>query len=247
MTFGDSLSVLSPRDKQSVLEILVPWSRDWQAAPKIRQATTSIRHVTFQNSEGLYSTVAEVWSLPSERLLSVDPAVPKPLLDILCTWAVPQVWGSSDFLFVMRVRRLVLWFSRMNFRTPHPPFCFVLPGSAVWYSLNARSIVLQVLFDFFLDAVVVSVSSARSDGDVVNPLNAELNPICYLLELLGAHPILHVSWIRVKTVTISLEVYMMYFGRLAGLLNLFSFYIFRAQDCNISFLVVLNYSFRYSG
>jgi len=31
-----------------------------------------------------------------------------------------------------------------------------------------------------------------------NPLNAELNPICHLLALLGAHPILHVSRIRVK-------------------------------------------------
>jgi len=31
-----------------------------------------------------------------------------------------------------------------------------------------------------------------------NPLNAELNPICHLLALLGAHPILHISGIRVK-------------------------------------------------
>ena len=31
-----------------------------------------------------------------------------------------------------------------------------------------------------------------------NPLNAELNPICHLLALLGAHHILHVSRIRVK-------------------------------------------------
>jgi hypothetical protein len=31
-----------------------------------------------------------------------------------------------------------------------------------------------------------------------NPLNAELNPICHLLALLGAHLILHVSRIRVK-------------------------------------------------
>jgi hypothetical protein len=33
----------------------------------------------------------------------------------------------------------------------------------------------------------------------VNPLKAELNPICHLLALLGAHHILHVSRIRVKT------------------------------------------------
>jgi len=33
-----------------------------------------------------------------------------------------------------------------------------------------------------------------------NPLNAELNPICHLLALLGAHHILHVSRLRVKPV-----------------------------------------------
>ena len=32
----------------------------------------------------------------------------------------------------------------------------------------------------------------------INPLNAELNPICYLLALLEAHHILHVSGIRVN-------------------------------------------------
>jgi len=36
---------------------------------------------------------------------------------------------------------------------------------------------------------------------VVNPLNPELNPICYLLALLGAHHFLHVSRIRVKSLT----------------------------------------------
>ena len=37
-----------------------------------------------------------------------------------------------------------------------------------------------------------------------NPLNAELNPICYLRALLGAHHFLHVSRIRVKSLTIRL-------------------------------------------
>jgi hypothetical protein len=32
----------------------------------------------------------------------------------------------------------------------------------------------------------------------VNPLNAELNPICHLLALLGAHHIIHISRMRVK-------------------------------------------------
>jgi len=33
---------------------------------------------------------------------------------------------------------------------------------------------------------------------VFNPLNAELNPICHLLALLGVHHIFHVSGLRVK-------------------------------------------------
>ena len=38
----------------------------------------------------------------------------------------------------------------------------------------------------------------------VNPLNPELNPICYLLALLGAHHFLHVTRIRVKSLTFRL-------------------------------------------
>ena len=36
----------------------------------------------------------------------------------------------------------------------------------------------------------------------INPLRPELNPICYLLALLGAHHFLHVSRIRVKLLTL---------------------------------------------
>ena len=39
---------------------------------------------------------------------------------------------------------------------------------------------------------------------VFNPLNAELNPICCLLALLGAHHFLRVSRIRVKSLTLRL-------------------------------------------
>ena len=37
-----------------------------------------------------------------------------------------------------------------------------------------------------------------------NPLNAELNPMCCLLALLGVHQFLHVSRIRVKLLTLRL-------------------------------------------
>jgi len=44
----------------------------------------------------------------------------------------------------------------------------------------------------------------------INPLNAELNPICYLLALLGAHHFLHVSRIRVKSLILRLLMLYIY-------------------------------------
>ena len=41
-------------------------------------------------------------------------------------------------------------------------------------------------------------------SDLFNALNTELNPICCLLALLGAHHFLHVSKIRVKSLTLRL-------------------------------------------
>jgi len=42
-----------------------------------------------------------------------------------------------------------------------------------------------------------------SGNSQLNPLNAELNPICYLLALLGPHHFLHGSRIRVKSLTLT--------------------------------------------
>jgi hypothetical protein len=39
--------------------------------------------------------------------------------------------------------------------------------------------------------------------DYVDLLNAELNPICHLVALLGVHHFLHVSRIRVKSLTLN--------------------------------------------
>ena len=46
-----------------------------------------------------------------------------------------------------------------------------------------------------------SLEKGRNTYGNINPLNPELNPICYLLALLGAHHFLHVSRIRVKSLT----------------------------------------------
>ena len=44
----------------------------------------------------------------------------------------------------------------------------------------------------------INILVSDLDCVVFNPLNAQLNPICHLLALLGAHPILHISRIRVN-------------------------------------------------
>jgi hypothetical protein len=54
------------------------------------------------------------------------------------------------------------------------------------------------LFQSTLCYTATVVARARHFVYWFNPLNAELNPICYLLALLGAHLIFHVSRIRVK-------------------------------------------------
>jgi len=41
---------------------------------------------------------------------------------------------------------------------------------------------------------------------LINPLNAELNPICHLPSLLGAHHILHVSRIRGKVLVLNVTI-----------------------------------------
>jgi len=55
-----------------------------------------------------------------------------------------------------------------------------------------------ILFALFTDILGEKQKNTRLLYVVLNLLNAELNPICHLLALLGAHPILHISKIRVK-------------------------------------------------
>jgi len=45
-------------------------------------------------------------------------------------------------------------------------------------------------------------NNVRTSSDTFNPLNPELNSICYLVASLGAHHFLHVSRIRVKLLTL---------------------------------------------
>jgi hypothetical protein len=60
---------------------------------------------------------------------------------------------------------------------------------------------LHSIFYQKLSLLVSSLSLPDTTKKSINPLNAELNPICCLLALFGAHHFLHVSRIRVKIKT----------------------------------------------
>jgi len=94
--------------------------------------------------------------------------------------------------------------------TSIPRLC--LHGVAFRYSDLFLSLTLELLgpciFVHNLSSASVlygtyALQSIRHYEDF-NPLNPELNPICYLLALLGAHHFLHVSRIRVKLLTFRL-------------------------------------------
>ena len=51
---------------------------------------------------------------------------------------------------------------------------------------------------------VLNLNNTRRLIIAINPLNAELNPICHLLALLGVYHFLHISRIRVKSLTLRL-------------------------------------------
>jgi len=65
-------------------------------------------------------------------------------------------------------------------------------ADGIYFPNNLRTLYTEYNYTSTSPGASVSFSS-------INPLNAELNPICHLLALLGAHHILHVSMIRVKS------------------------------------------------
>ena len=76
----------------------------------------------------------------------------------------------------------------------------VLLISEILYKGQAYAVSTGLLS--FLKVEMVFTFIHMYSSVLINSLNAELNPICYLLALLGAHHFLHVSRIRVKSLTL---------------------------------------------
>ena len=74
------------------------------------------------------------------------------------------------------------------------------------YGIKKSDTLLHLVGFFFMKCTMIHGSTnvkfiTEELFPIINPLNSELNPICYLLALLGAYHFLHVSRIRVKSLT----------------------------------------------
>jgi len=69
-----------------------------------------------------------------------------------------------------------------------------------------RNYFLKFVIKEKIQGRIIEVTEGREHlPDDLNPLNAELNPVCHMLALLGAHHILHVSRIMVKEKVLETE------------------------------------------
>ena len=73
---------------------------------------------------------------------------------------------------------------------------------AVFYITRFNIQKFHVLPTEYTHCFVWMAEQGNISVHVFNPLNAELNPICHFLALLGAHHILHVSRIRVNRLVV---------------------------------------------
>jgi len=74
----------------------------------------------------------------------------------------------------------------------------VLYGSETWSLTLREERRLRVFENRVLRRMFGPKRDEVKEGVDLNPLNAELNPICHLLALLGAHHIFHVIGLRVN-------------------------------------------------
>ena len=114
-------------------------------------------------------------------------------------------------LFPPKIPLILYYYQQMHkyFTNDHTPTCFDTIVSSSGSLLSIPCQVTQV-FQMLLLVIQFKIKMFHIGFMQVlilqqfNPLNPELNPICYLLALLGAYHSLHVSRIRVKLLTFRL-------------------------------------------
>ena len=114
----------------------------------------------------------------------------------------------KNYLHVIILTSLFPNYCTIDFTVPTCFDCKLQPYS-VWHKCRS-DVQLAIQFvkhegikTFICISVIPEIYSIINFYYNFNPLNAELNPICHLLALLGVH-FLHVSRIRVKSLTLRL-------------------------------------------
>ena len=85
-----------------------------------------------------------------------------------------------------------------------PTVCLLLKCLVSTQMYRGIIFISQLLLVTFLQLTYLKKLWYAMNNITINSLNTELNPICYLLAILGAHHFFHVSRIRVKLLTFRL-------------------------------------------
>jgi len=106
------------------------------------------------------------------------------------TFHVSEVYVSTGLISTLYINILVFFKVKWDLRyfpSPKKNTCLLLE-----YVFGVQILCEIILYTYL----------SYCQTQYINPLKPELNPICYLLALLGAHHFLHVSRIRVKLLTL---------------------------------------------
>ena len=141
---------------------------------------------------------SRIWLLDCGRLL---PMFWSNLLPRYLLW-VPSHYGHSGDQSILNVGTYVPTRLRVYGITSHNFVIFVITSMRT-LNITIPSLYKSKYFHQYCNVWFKLVL-------IFNPLNAELNPICYMLALLGAHHFLHVSRIRVKSLTLRLLMLYIY-------------------------------------
>ena len=123
-------------------------------------------------------------------------------LPITNHWLMNKIYGHVNNKQKRNKRCEPKTFLSINFIVSRQPYSRV--GSLIFGVARPHTpgSVVSIAVQHICKPIPTGCSKCTSFS--VNPLNPELNPICYLLALLGAHHFLHVSRIRVKLLTFRL-------------------------------------------
>ena len=112
-----------------------------------------------------------------------------PDLKTIGTWRWQGFHPNAPAAFTPRKHP---WYSFLLEAESTPGAIVRLEGLCQWKKFN------DTIGNRTRDIPACSAVPQPTAPPLVNPLNTDLNPICHLLALLGAHHILHVSRIRVN-------------------------------------------------